>query len=331
LLNYSIRDSRPWAVKFALDTKTEGKFAQFAQWAADAPARRPPRSKRSKTKIDDSGAQAPAPEFVHKLDRAGECVRTTIAADAADLRLAAQKLGVARAELLDYLLLRPELQAELGDNRDELLDHAEAVLRSEIEHLKAWAICFVLLTLGRSRGYVKPPRSRWPGRPGSGRAHTTRAVNAPATPGSFEAPPSNSHARTEAKLRVGIQGRNRWVVRFVLLNLGQSRGYCRDQRKRARNSVTKPAGVFDPSCAKPAAERAERDQFPAAADSPTAQSQKTEGRGQTTEDRQIGSGQAGKQAVQHSPNKPLDPVWREFLGGVYSKLRPPRNRKRRRR
>jgi hypothetical protein len=88
---------------------------------------------------------------------AGDDLQKTLSTHVGDLRFAARNLGVTPAQLMDYLILCPELQAELGDNRDELLDHAETKLRAAVDNLAPWAICFVLLTLGRDRGYVKSP------------------------------------------------------------------------------------------------------------------------------------------------------------------------------
>jgi hypothetical protein len=189
----------------------------------------------------------------------------TLQRSAGRFRFAAQKLGVTAEQLKDYCLLRPELQAALGDSHEELLDHAETILYSEISAFREWAIKFVLLTLGRSRGFVKAPRERRrrTGEPSSdGEPSPVRGrVMTPSvgqTDSQLPGNPNEESALTaDAKLRAEISARQRWAIRFVLTKLGKSRGYVQG---RPEPPAPKPIGVPDLSRLTPE-ERAEYEQL----------------------------------------------------------------------
>jgi len=100
------------------------------------------------------------PEVIEKLDRAGGNVIETIWKYIGDLRAAGKRLGVTRQQLIDYIMLRPDLQAALHSKREELIDLCEATLHDLVEKEIPWVIKFVLTTLGRHRGYCYNRRSR---------------------------------------------------------------------------------------------------------------------------------------------------------------------------
>ena len=112
--------------------------------------------------------QPQEPEFVLRLDQigdpddpgapAGAGVSKTLANYAGNVGCAAEKLGVTRAELMEYLTRRPDVQTAVGDVREELVDHAESALRVAISDKKPWAIRFALKTLGRLCGYSENPK-----------------------------------------------------------------------------------------------------------------------------------------------------------------------------
>src|ERR1700735_1461968 len=77
------------------------------------------------------------------------------------MRFAAKKLGISPAQLLSYVILKPELQAAIGDQREELVDDAESILFGVVSKEKSWGIRLVLETLGRELGYIKDPPFRW--------------------------------------------------------------------------------------------------------------------------------------------------------------------------
>ena len=97
---------------------------------------------------------------------AGGGVSKTLVNYAGNVGRAAEKLGVTRAELMEYLTRRPDVQTAVGDVREELVDHAESALRVAISDKKPWAIRFALKTLGRSPGYSENPKDE----PGRGQA-----------------------------------------------------------------------------------------------------------------------------------------------------------------
>lgn len=52
-----------------------------------------------------------------------------------------------------YIKTRPELRDLMLDQREEMLDQAEAALAKAVHGEKAWAIQFALSRLGKHRGY----------------------------------------------------------------------------------------------------------------------------------------------------------------------------------
>lgn len=67
----------------------------------------------------------------------------------------ARKFGVARSRVVEFVGKRPDLQRILADTRDTAIDHAESSLLRAILQGEAWAVCFMLKTQGKSRGYVE--------------------------------------------------------------------------------------------------------------------------------------------------------------------------------
>ena len=111
------------------------------------------------------GIRPPDPEFIQRLDREIEEVRNAFATNHYNARRAAEKLGVTHEELMDYLARRPELYDAIGDPREELVNRAEIGLRAAVDDKQPWAVCFVLQTLGRSRGYSENPHDEIPRKP----------------------------------------------------------------------------------------------------------------------------------------------------------------------
>jgi len=100
------------------------------------------------------------PDFVEKLDRAGGNVLDVLTSDIGSLRAAARKLKVTRRQLIDYIMMKPELQAALHSKREELVDECEGILRELLAQRKPWVVKFILRTLGRGRGYCSDHRRR---------------------------------------------------------------------------------------------------------------------------------------------------------------------------
>ena len=65
----------------------------------------------------------------------------------------AQRLKVSRQTVNNYLKKYPELNKELKEEKNNVLDFAESKLLKAVENGEAWAIKFLLLNQGQSRGY----------------------------------------------------------------------------------------------------------------------------------------------------------------------------------
>ncbi len=73
----------------------------------------------------------------------------------ANISLAAKSLGVARSSLYDFVNKHDDLKQLVADERESLVDIAESALKSAVVGKEAWAVCFTLKTIGKSRGYVE--------------------------------------------------------------------------------------------------------------------------------------------------------------------------------
>jgi hypothetical protein len=67
----------------------------------------------------------------------------------------ARNLKVARKTVYHKIKNSAYLQDVLEDSRETMLDNAEDKLGLSVKKGEAWAICFVLKTQGKSRGYVE--------------------------------------------------------------------------------------------------------------------------------------------------------------------------------
>ncbi|MCX7664402.1 MAG: hypothetical protein N2112_02525 [Gemmataceae bacterium] len=67
----------------------------------------------------------------------------------------AKHFGVTRTAVIRFINNHPEMQELHRDVKEGLLDDAESALAASVEAGEAWAICFMLKTLGKSRGYVE--------------------------------------------------------------------------------------------------------------------------------------------------------------------------------
>ena len=70
------------------------------------------------------------------------------------LSLTAEKLGVTRRTIYNYIERYPELALVRDDAREKMVDTAELALESAVLEKQGWAVALVLKTLGRHRGYV---------------------------------------------------------------------------------------------------------------------------------------------------------------------------------
>ncbi len=67
----------------------------------------------------------------------------------------ARRFKVDRSSVQELIGKRPALQQVLRDAREGRLDDAEDSLDRAVLEAQGWAVCFILKTLGKSRGYVE--------------------------------------------------------------------------------------------------------------------------------------------------------------------------------
>ena len=72
-----------------------------------------------------------------------------------NISLIASGLGVNRSHLHARINQDPDLLKALADEREGLVDNAEYMLGKAVTNGEAWAVCFTLKTIGRSRGYIE--------------------------------------------------------------------------------------------------------------------------------------------------------------------------------
>ncbi len=88
-------------------------------------------------------------------DEEVEQTREAVVAAGGNMAEAARVLGINRRTLYKRIENRPELWKEMEDAREATLDLAEAKLKVAVENGDAWAICFTLKCLGKTRGYIE--------------------------------------------------------------------------------------------------------------------------------------------------------------------------------
>ena len=72
-----------------------------------------------------------------------------------NITLIAQKAGVDRQTVYNYMEAHPECKADIQKERDTLVDYAENQLGVLIKEKNPTAIIFALKTLGKNRGYTE--------------------------------------------------------------------------------------------------------------------------------------------------------------------------------
>lgn len=84
-----------------------------------------------------------------------ELVAARLAKNHGNITLVADEFGVTRTAVYNLIRKRPTLQRILSDAREGCLDHAESALFAKVCEGEGWAVCFLLKTLGKNRGYVE--------------------------------------------------------------------------------------------------------------------------------------------------------------------------------
>jgi hypothetical protein len=164
----------PDANAAAMEVQTERPSARQASLPANqpgnpAPTPAPPAKQAGLTfndlmriadlkAADQANPQRPGlnePDFFQLLDQATGNVIQLFTKQIGSLRSVARSLGVSRRMLIDYVLLRPHLQAIFGDRRENLIDDAETMLHELVKQKKRWAIRLVLRMLRKARGFAR--------------------------------------------------------------------------------------------------------------------------------------------------------------------------------
>ena len=84
-----------------------------------------------------------------------EKVQPHLEATRGNIAAAARRLGYTRQHVDKFVLDHPTLHEIVKQAREARVDYAESKLDEAINKGEAWAICFTLKTLGKSRGYVE--------------------------------------------------------------------------------------------------------------------------------------------------------------------------------
>ena len=84
-----------------------------------------------------------------------EEVRRALVVSHGSISSAARRLGITRQTIYNALERWPELREIVEDERELLLDKAETALYKAVKRGERWAICFMLKTRGRARGYTE--------------------------------------------------------------------------------------------------------------------------------------------------------------------------------
>ncbi len=96
------------------------------------------------------------PEFMQPLIIAEVDIKLIFTQCGNNISNVADRLGITRDQLLQFIARKPEWQNILYDRRVELIDFAEEMLQEALTDQKAWAVRFVAKTLGSTRGYGDP-------------------------------------------------------------------------------------------------------------------------------------------------------------------------------
>lgn len=94
-------------------------------------------------------------DIVKKKPLSPKQVALALEAAKGNVAVAARTLGRRRSTVYNYLNNYPQLKKVLHDSRESMLDNAESALHSAALKGEGWAVCFMLKTIGRQRGYVE--------------------------------------------------------------------------------------------------------------------------------------------------------------------------------
>lgn len=84
-----------------------------------------------------------------------EQIEKALRASAGKASIAAQKLGCSASLVWDRMARFPKLREVAEEERESIVDLAELKLKQAVMKGEAWAVCFTLKCLGKSRGWVE--------------------------------------------------------------------------------------------------------------------------------------------------------------------------------
>lgn len=101
------------------------------------------------------GAKQPIRKGGRKPVLEHDTVALAIVKCSGNLSAVARRFGVYRSSVQKLICKHEGLAELLADAREARLDDAEDALTLAIKAGEGWAVCFILKTLGKSRGYVE--------------------------------------------------------------------------------------------------------------------------------------------------------------------------------
>lgn len=110
---------------------------------------------RRKTSPPEPAPAVAAPPAGKRGRRTDKTIEATLRSSYGLVATAARRLGMSRTNLYKRISKSERLQAALEDAREEIVDTGELKLIQAVGKGEAWAIAFVLKTLGKSRGFVE--------------------------------------------------------------------------------------------------------------------------------------------------------------------------------
>lgn len=68
---------------------------------------------------------------------------------------AAKLIGISRVTIYNRMKTSPAIKEAHAEFREQAIDNAESALQRAVLNGEAWAVCFTLKTIGKSRGYIE--------------------------------------------------------------------------------------------------------------------------------------------------------------------------------
>jgi len=116
-----------------------------------------PEKAKERSQFDGTMRRLPDGTWVPRRGRAAKFTDASIIAALHKTRglvyLASQVLGCTPLTIFNRANKRPEVRSVIEDERNRVVDFGELKLIEAVQRGDAWAVCFLLKTQGRRRGY----------------------------------------------------------------------------------------------------------------------------------------------------------------------------------